>query len=135
MTETKEYAHHPINAYHLLQRTQKWLPKLQKMPLPFKIKFNLPSNFDANVGSAIGISDLQEYHNLDPMDIMYGKIYDHFRGKTYYAKSNLTSSDALKFATSAKDSGYLDNYVTWCQTALEMAKTEGLNEKAIAQIK
>ena len=133
--ETTEYSYHPINAYHLLQRTSKWLPKLQKLLPKLKIGFNLPNNFDANIGSAVGISDLQEYHNLDPMDIIQGKIYDHFKKKFFYSKSNLTSSDVLKIASTARDSNYLDNYVTWLQNALILAKIEGKNEKTLKMIK
>ena len=39
--ETDEYVKHPINAFHLLQRTSNWIPKLQKT-IP-NIIFNIRS--------------------------------------------------------------------------------------------
>ena len=100
-----------------------------------KFQFNFPSHFDANVGSAIGISDLQEYHNLDPEDIMHGKITNYLTKEAFYSKSKLTSNDALKIASAAKESGYLENYVTWLQTALKFAKQENKPEKIWKNIK
>ena len=100
-----------------------------------KFQFNFPSHFDANVGSAIGISDLQEYHNLDPEDIMHGKITNYLTKEAFYSKSKLTSNDALKIASAAKESGYLENYVTWLQTALKFAKQENKPEKILKNIK
>ena len=133
--ETEEYANHPINAYHLLQRTKKWMPKLMKLFPTMTSEFNFPSHFDANVGSAIGISDLQEYHNLDTQDIMHGKITNYVTKQTFYSKSKLSSNDALKIASAAKESGYLENYVTWLQTALNFAKQENKSEKFLKNIK
>ena len=40
--ETDEYVKNPINAFHILQRTSQWIPKLQKT-IP-NLKFNFRSN-------------------------------------------------------------------------------------------
>ena len=40
--ETDEYVKNPINAFHILQRTSQWIPKLQKT-IP-NLKFNFRSS-------------------------------------------------------------------------------------------
>ena len=40
--DTDEYVENPINAFHLLQRTSQWIPKLQKT-IP-NLKFNFRSS-------------------------------------------------------------------------------------------
>ena len=41
-TETEEYVFHPVNAYHLLKRTTKWIPKLAKVIPNLDFEFHLP---------------------------------------------------------------------------------------------
>ena len=41
-TETEEYVFHPVNAYHLLKRTTKWIPKLTKVIPNLDFEFHLP---------------------------------------------------------------------------------------------
>ena len=42
-TETSEYVKHPINAFHLLQRTSQWIPKLKKAIPNLHFNFSLPT--------------------------------------------------------------------------------------------
>ena len=41
-TETEDYVYHPVNAYHLLKRTTKWIPKLTKVIPNLDFEFHLP---------------------------------------------------------------------------------------------
>ena len=41
-TETEDYVFHPVNAYHLLKRTTKWIPKLTKVIPNLDFEFHLP---------------------------------------------------------------------------------------------
>ena len=41
--ETDEYVKHPINAFHLLQRTSQWLPKLKKVIPHLPVDINIPT--------------------------------------------------------------------------------------------
>ena len=40
--DIEEYVFHPVNAFHLLQRTTKWLPKLTKLIPNLDFEFHLP---------------------------------------------------------------------------------------------
>ena len=89
----------------MLQRTTKWLPKLKKALPDLNFKFSLPSVTDANVGAANGIADLQEYHDMDPKDLIQGKVQNFLNGKIYISNSKLTPSETLKIATAAREAG------------------------------
>ena len=118
--ETCSYVFHPINAFHLLQRTIKWIPKVTKAIPSLDFQFSLPTSQDANVGAANGIADLQDHYNANPIDFIHGKVQDYENGSIYYANSNLTSQETLVIATAAKMAGYLDSYVSWCKAALQV---------------
>ena len=45
-SETEEYVFHPVNAYHLLQRTSKWIPKLVKVITNLDFEFHLPQGIN-----------------------------------------------------------------------------------------
>ena len=131
-----EYVHHPINAFHLLQRTTTWIPKLKKLIPTLEFHFNIPSASDAKFGASNGIADLQEYHNISTLDLVKkGQITNYMTGETYLARSSLTSNEALQIATAARQARYFDNYVSWCEAALEVSKAENRDKKYIKHIK
>jgi hypothetical protein len=66
-TDSEEYVFHPINAFHMMQRTATWLPKLKRLLPDLEFAFNFPSVTDATSGAAHGLSDILEYHNLDAL--------------------------------------------------------------------
>ena len=72
-TETSEYVFHPVNAFHLLKRMSKWIPKIAKLLPEFEVGFKLPSVTDAYVGAAHGLADIHEHFNLDPLDMAKGR--------------------------------------------------------------
>ena len=135
MKETCSYVFHPINAFHLLHRIIKWIPKLSKVIPSLDFQFSLPSSQDANVGAANGIADLQEHYNTNPIDFIHGKVQDYETGSIYYSNSNLTSQETLVIATAAKMAGYLDSYVSWCKAALQVSKLEKRDPKYLSNIK
>ena len=49
--------------------------------------------------------------------------------KKFISNSRLTSKEIMKIAQVAKESNYLESYIKWCQTALEVAKMENCDEK------
>ena len=135
LKETCSYVFHPINAFHLLHRIIKWIPKLSKVIPSLDFQFSLPSSQDANVGAANGIADLQEHYNTNPIDFIHGKVQDYETGSIYYSNSNLTSQETLVIATAAKMAGYLDSYVSWCKAALQVSKLEKRDPKYLSNIK
>ena len=76
-SETYKYVFHPINAYQLLKRTAKYIPKLTKTIPDFQFKFPLPSLSDAYAGASLGLADILEYYALDPFDIANGHLKHH----------------------------------------------------------
>ena len=101
-----------------------------------QFNFSLPSLSDAKVGASNGIADLQEYNNISPRDLVKnGQITNYMTGETYVAKSKLNSLEALQIAVAARMAKYYDNYVSWCEAALEAAKSENKDKKFIKHIK
>ena len=71
--------YNPINAYNLIKRTQVWFSQLKRHFQKLDIAVR-PKITDAHTGAAIGLSDIQEFYNIDPMDIIQGTeaFLDHF---------------------------------------------------------
>ena len=134
-TQKEDYVFHPINAFHMLQRTTKWFPKLAKTNPQLDFKFSLPSEHDTNVGATNGLADLQEHFGLNPLEMASGTITNFITGQKFKSNSNLTSSELLKIASSARLANYFDNYVYWLEAALKLVKNEGKSEKIQKQIK
>ena len=114
-----------------LYRITKYLPKLKALIPELAFKYTIPDTTDA---TAIGLSDLQEFHNLDLKKLVKGEITDYLTRKKYISNSKLTSKEIMKIASAAKESEYFENYVNWCHAALETAKLEDKDEKYIKQI-
>jgi hypothetical protein len=119
----------------MMTRTSTWIPKLKKHFPDLKFSINLPSTTEASLRSARGLADIQEFYNLDVMDLIGGNIKDPKTGYVFSAKSNLTSVEVLKVATAAKSANYFDNHVDWAQAALKAAKLEGKSDKFLKSIK
>ena len=134
--ESSRYVFHPINAFHLLKRTlfiSKWFPKLLKIMPNLKMNFTLESN---DVMSAYhGLVELQEYYNLNTIDVAMGKVKDVLTNKIYKSKSKLSSSDIIKVALEAKEINYLHAYVEWLKAALKQAINEDKDKNIIREIK
>ena len=60
------------------------------------LNLSLPSSTDANVGAANGLADLQEFHGIDPSELINGQITNYVTGNQYFSKSKLSSNEALK---------------------------------------
>ena len=78
--------YHPINAFHLLKRTAKWIPKIKKIIPGFEFKFNLPQVSDIYVGAVLGLADIHEHYNMNTLDLANGTIKDWNTGKIYNSK-------------------------------------------------
>ena len=111
-SETNDYVKHPINAFHLLQRTSQWIPKLKKVIPNLHFNFSLPTVTDAIFEAANGLADILEHYNLpNAIDLVKGEIQLWDTGKIYQSKSNLTSFEILKVASAARKAQYFHGYV------------------------
>ena len=120
--ETDEYVKHPINAFHLLQRTSQWLPKLKKVIPNLEVDVNFPTVTDAVFEASNGLADLLEHYDMKPSELVKGQIKSFVTGKIYPAKSKLTSNEIIRIANAAWKAQYYHGYVSWLEAALETAK-------------
>ena len=130
--ETSEYVHHPINAFHLLKRSSKFIPKLKKW-LPKKLYsfYDIKTLSEQYIRACQGLADIQEFHDTDPMDIANGIIKNTENGLNYQANSKLNSMDLVNIAKEAKDIFYYDANVKWLTAALKISKRGKENSKFI----
>ena len=68
--------------------------------------------------NAVGLLNIQMYHDLDPRDIINGII--KYGDKIYKSKSKLTLDDVKLIANEAKQDKKLDLYVRWLQSVPEL---------------
>ena len=109
--ENPNYVFHPINAFHLLERTTyilKWIPKLKMISQDIDFDFDLESLKEDFDRAHHGLADLQEYVDLNPDDIANGIIKDPNDEQIYASKSGLTSMNLLNVASEANAVNYLE---------------------------
>ena len=104
------------------ERLSKWLPKLMKVIPNLNFEFHLPSTREAIEGAIHGLADIVEHYDLDPYDLVQGRVTNFITGEIYHSNSNLTSKEILKVANGAKLANYLDGYVNWCEAALKVTE-------------
>ena len=73
-TSTEDHAKHPLHCFQLLKRATIYIPKLLKIIPDDQLRQKLPSLGESYTGAMIGIADIQEYYDLDPLEIAKGKI-------------------------------------------------------------
>ena len=81
---------HPVNTYHSLTRISKYLSKLVK--LPHRFEKSLSNLIMVESQAAQGLINVQDFHDVDVMDIANGNISGHL------SVSNMTASE-LYFVT------------------------------------
>ena len=73
--------------------------------------FRLPLVAEAIFEASNGLADLLEYYDIDPSELVKGQLKNFATNQLYEAKSNLTSSEALRVASAARKAQYYDGYV------------------------
>ena len=132
---SSEYVQHPINAFHLLQRTSQSMPKVIKVIKGLKFNYDFNLLFEDFMRAHHGLADLHEYYNLDPLEISKGKFKNVANGNTFFAKSQLNSIDLLNIAWEAKKENYLEGHVNWLYAAMKKAKKEKKDSKFVKSIR
>ena len=98
--------------------------------------YNWSNLTNAYLRASRGIADIQEYSNLDAIDLSKGNIKDMINGGTIYvSKSGLDVIEILDIANEAKNAKYLDAYVEWLVIALRRSKKDKENSKFIRKIR
>ena len=107
-----EYVSHPINAFHLMQRTtQLWpsvfenattksLEEIMEETVP-----QFPDEDDFLYGACVGLVNIELYYGSNGnsmLDLAMGKVFDPVEKKIYQAKHSLSSKDFYLIANAAK---------------------------------
>ena len=93
----EDYMFHPINVYHSLTRLSKYLSKLVKLPKLYKK--SLADTIMTESQAAQGLINIQDFHDVDVMDIANGNI------KGFQSKSALTANELYFIAKTAAKNG------------------------------
>ena len=117
---------HPINSFHLLERSvfiERWISEI-KQTIPLNIDLNSQFIKEDFQRAHHGIADLLELVNVDPKKLSEGVIAYEGLDKIYESKSPLTSANLINIAMEAHNVSYIHGYVVWLSTALEKAPQE-----------
>ena len=93
----EDYMFHPINAYHSLTRVSKYLAKLVKLPKLYEKSLADPIMIESQ--AAQGLINIQDFHDVDVMDIANGNI------KGFQSKSALTANELYFITKTAMQNG------------------------------
>ena len=124
--ENSNYVLHPINSFHLLERSvviEKWITEIRRT-IPIKIDFNRKYIQDDFQRAHHGIADLLEFVNVDLKQLSEGVITYEGLGRIYKSNSPLTSSNLLDIAMEAQNVSYVHGYVEWLSMTLEKSLQE-----------
>ena len=69
--------------------------------------------------------DIQEYFDLDPLDLAKGHITNYENGQMYKAASELKSLDLFNIAKEARKAYNYEGAVKWLKVTLKLLKDEG----------
>ena len=91
----------------MLKRNAEWLPKLFPKEDSILLIFNKNPSHELISQAANGIVDIQEFHDLNMLDIVQGILQHPVTGVIYKSYKKLTFNEVVILAKSAKTSGYL----------------------------
>ena len=103
------YMLHPVNIFHILTRMSMYVSKLVKLPKSFEkaLKDSIMIEYEA----AQGLINVQDYHDIDVMDIANGNV------KGFHSASNMTANELYFIANiglkNVDKNGKLQQNLTW----------------------
>ena len=126
---------HPISCYKVLKRMAKFLPRLLKI-LPNQDLSRITPYLTESYNAALfGLADIQEYYNLDPLQMANGIISSKNHQHIFASNSSISIEDMMLIADAAKEQKYLDGQVKWLNAVLIRAKKEKRNSNLIRTLK
>ena len=151
-TEVIFFVSHPINSYHLLQRSAQLWPKYIQITkkffssLPKKVSkrlTNIPKQLsmvqfatetDFTDGAINGLFNLQNYYELQSDDIAEGNILESDRDRQSGRGVQISSEQCVFIAEQAGRMKQLHLAVDWLETALQRAGGAGGDNKQVGRI-
>ena len=119
--DSEAYVSHPVNAFSLMKRTSKFWEKIRSRLGDDDIfrggigmgQVTLPSEKDFLNGAALGIINVQYFHNLTIDKVVNGTVTNLASGQQFKANHRLNYHDALVVAQAAKTEHRYNCYVEW----------------------
>ena len=118
---TEEYVYHPINAFNLVKRTTKFLPKVLNNT-HIQTSFSFTNHIMLQLANAI--YNLEEYYAITPKDLVNGIIRDSETSKIYKSSKKLELDDVLYIQDVAHLYWNYDKQISWLEIALKLAKSK-----------
>ena len=116
--------YNPIDSYNLIKRTARTWPKIRNLLEKDNLDESIikevdsalaqfPSWEHSRIASALGLLNIQIYYDLDPADLVNGKVEDKLYNKLYKAETKLSVGDVKLIAQVAKDENHLNSAIKW----------------------
>ena len=124
--EAPDYVYHPVNSFHMLERTTfilDFIPKLKRlMTLDFRLdKKSILHDYKR---AHHGLADLHEYFSVDPGEIAKGVIKHKATNQVFCSKSPLTPQNMVNVAMEAEAENYMEGFVNWLTATLKIAEMD-----------
>ena len=117
---SEEYVYHPINAYNLIKRVSKYLPKLTNNEF---IKTALADSDYIKYQIGIGMYNLMEYYAMTPMNLMKGILFQTPKSiEMYKSEAGLSLKDLQIIQNIAKEDENYDVQITILNSILALEK-------------
>ena len=115
---SEEYVYHPINAYNLIKRVSKYLPKLTNNEF---IKTALADSDYIKYQIGIGMYNLMEYYAMTPMNLMKGILFQTPKSiEMYKSEAGLSLKDLQIIQNIAKEDENYDVQITILNSILAL---------------
>merc|ERR1711963_794045 len=117
--ENSQYVFHPVNAFHLLERTvfiSEWVSRIQSY-IPFEFEVERNSLIHDYKRAHHGLADLLEYFKFNPEDLAKG-IVKTDSNLVFKSQTPLISQNLINIAIEAAEEDYIEGFVNWLSTAL-----------------
>ena len=111
---TKEHVYHPINAYNLVKRVVKYLPKISNNE---NVQDILSNSHGFMLQLANGIYNIEEYYDTTVTDILHGIIRNPETTKIYKSVKGLDVDDILYVQDIANLHWNYDKQISWLEVA------------------
>ena len=123
--ENSQYVFHPVNAFHLLERTvfiSEWVSRIQSY-IPFEFDVERNSLIHDYKRAHHGLADLLEYFDFNTEDLAKGTIKTD-SNLVFKSKTPLISQNLINIAIEAAEEDYIEGFVNWLTTSLTIAEKE-----------
>ena len=125
--------YNPVDSYNLIKRTSRTWTRIRKAFEEKKIDDRLiklvdekiedfPNWEHSRIASALGLLNVQLYYDLEPEDLLYGKVIDKFNKIEYKANTRLNVGDVKLIAHVAEEEKQYSTALRWLKLFPQLRK-------------